>query len=212
MEKHGYIPIHVNLNISKNCNSKKKLYWTKRGPIKFCIVCGENIQINSDFFDRLQVPIQISHIELKNENSISNSGSGSSSSSNSIPNSCLISNYKEYNNIIPLFNFPLITQLKILLTKNYKSNEIEKNILELYQKFTDITVNNINNYLYNYIHSFGNSLLPFIDTYQNIPLISIGLISLSSSKLRYILHCILKDIEENPKIKIMIVFKFMATN
>ncbi|EAK88629.1 DEXDc+HELICc'DEXDc+HELICc' [Cryptosporidium parvum Iowa II] len=208
MEKHGYIPIHVNLNISKNCNnSKKKLYWTKRGPIKFCIVCGENIQINSDFFDRLQVPIQISHIELKNDNSISNSGSSSSSSSSSssIPNSCLISNYKEYNNIIPLFNFPLITQLKILLTKNYKSNEIEKNILELYQKFTDITVNNINNYLYNYIHSFGNSLLPFIDIYQNIPLISIGLISLSSSKLRYILHCILKDIEENPKIKIMIV-------
>ncbi|KAK9174156.1 SNF2 family N-terminal domain protein [Cryptosporidium meleagridis] len=202
MEKHGYIPIHVNLNISKNCNSsKKKLFWNKRGPIQFCIVCGKHVQINSDFFDRLQVPIQISHIELKNDDSISNL----SSSSSSVPNSCLISNHKEYNNMIPLFNFPLIAQLKMLLTKDYKSNEIEKNIVELYQKFTDITVNNINNYLYNYIHSFGNSLLPFIDTYQNIPLISIGLISLSSSKLRYILHCILKDIEENPKIKIMIV-------
>ncbi|OII71401.1 uncharacterized protein cubi_00779 [Cryptosporidium ubiquitum] len=199
MKKHGYNPIQVDLNFSnievnnKNINLKKKLYWPKRGPINFCIVCGEDIKINSDFFDRLQVPIQISYIELKSNNSELNTNF----------NANLISNSTDFN--IPLFNFPLISQLRTLLTKNYKSNEIEENLFQLYQKFTDITINNINNYLYNYIHSFGDSLLPFNYIYQNIPFISIGLISLSSSKLRYILHCILKDIQENPKTKIMVV-------
>ncbi|KAJ1607043.1 DEXDc+HELICc'DEXDc+HELICc' [Cryptosporidium canis] len=200
MKKHGYEPIKVDLSspnnqMSPDLNLKNKFYWPKRGPIRFCVICGDQFQINSDFFDRLQIPIQISHLELKNM-------VDSNSSMEITPKDPQINTS---SNMTAYFKFPLICQLRDLLFRNFKSPEIEETINQLYTKFADIRTSHINNYLYNYIHSFGDSILPFNEIYNNIPLISIGLISLSSSKLRYILHCILKNLEENPNIKIMIV-------
>ncbi|KAF7457098.1 SWI2/SNF2-containing protein [Cryptosporidium felis] len=242
MDKHGYRPVPVDFSLEESKHEpaarpgqgpakKTMYYWKKRGPINFCVVCGKHCGINSDFFDRIQVPIQISYIELNNKGSNSTHASGASpapsvntagpSVSTGKNKSAILSRSSESSENVhhhPIFDLPLISRLRALLTKSYKSNEIEANLKELYLKFSDITVCNINNYLVNYLNSFKAASSPqgenqstsssFMEIYSNIPFISIGLISLSSSKLRYVLHRILMDTEENSGIKIMVVSSF----
>lgn len=217
MRKLGYHPVKVDLSLPEEndsvedspCQKSNKFYWPKRGPISFCVVCGEDCQINPDFFDRLQVPIQISYIGLNrktNDSSPSrNSTSASSRTGNLTPAA-----------ILPLppsfFSSPLTSRLKTLLINDYKSSEIESILRELYQRFANIikTSDGMSNYIH-HLPVFGESRegrgnLDFIPLNQeDISPMFIGLISLSSSKLRYVLHCILENIKKNPKVKIMVI-------
>lgn len=211
MKKHGYLPIKVDLNPPNqkdhsrtSCQKGNKFYWPKRGPIRFCIVCGDDFQTNPDFFDRLQVPIQISYTQLKRRTHYS-----TASSMNSPATAALFSAGAGDLAAPKSFSLPLLSRLKALLKDDYKSREIEATLRELYQKLADIMAisdGNMNDYIHYLLPLFGgesSSPIPFTQDY--LALMLIGLISLSSSKLRYVLHCILKNIKENPRVKILVV-------
>ncbi|KAK6590951.1 DEXDc+HELICc DEXDc+HELICc [Cryptosporidium xiaoi] len=216
------ILINNNRQIKKNkvlskseLTCSKKYIWLQRGKVNYCVVCGEQTKINPDFFDRLQVPIEISH---------NASGSdGCYSDSVQVPNKYIKSfnskkdcDKNEFNGSVIISSLNMIIELKNLLISNYKSNKVDLILEKLYKLFSDITVININNYLLKYIDANSSSLGCNInkksaiveDAYNYIPQASIGLISFSSSKLRYVVHRILKDLNDNPKVKIMIVSSF----
>ncbi|OII75924.1 helicase conserved C-terminal domain-containing protein [Cryptosporidium andersoni] len=189
--------------IEHNKSTSKRYIWPKRAGVNYCIICGPEIRINSDFFDRLQVPIQIKYPEsvaLKDYQNPQNREFNTYSRNdqhNIIHNNVNLCG--TFSKILPV---SILNALRKLLIGSFDDPRIDSILTRLYtEKIVQDTGVRINN-----MYISGSYFATSVHSANNLPVIA--LISLSSSKLRYVIHCILNNLDTYPRSKIMIVSNF----